>query len=76
MNALRWMLAMLLLIFAFILGGLGVFWALGASQGAEWDYCGGSGGCTSGESIGFALLIPAGMAAFLGWRLVPRKRRS
>ena len=76
MNALRWMLAVLLLIFVFVLGGLGVFWALGASQGAEWDYCGGSAGCRSGESIGFALLIPAGTAAFLGRRLVPRKRRS
>ena len=65
------------LVFAFILGGIGVFWALGARQGAESGLTAEEAGAVlSGESIGFALLIPAGTAAFLGCRLVPRKRRS
>ncbi len=69
-------LGALLLVFASMLGGIGLLWAVGASNGAEWDYCGAGSGCTSGETVGLSLLVPAAIAGFVGWRMLRGNRRN
>jgi len=68
-----------LVVAVWILGcGVGrlVLWAVGASNGAEWDYCGAGSGCTSGETVGLSLLVPAAIAGFVGWRMLRGNRRN
>jgi hypothetical protein len=69
-------LGALLLVGAAVVGGIGVLWALGASGGAEWDYCQRGSGCTSGEVLGVFLIVLAAVAGFVGFVLLRRERHG
>jgi len=67
-------LGALVLIAAIATGSLGAFWIYAAATGDEWDLCERGSECTSGETIGLLLLVPAAMGVLLGLSLLRRPR--
>ena len=68
------LLGALLLLFAVLVGGIGLVWAFLAGAGLEWDYCN-RGSCTDGRTVGLILILPALVAGAAGIGLLCRSSR-
>lgn len=70
----RKVLGALLLVFAAVVGAIGVLWTYVASVGTEWDYCNG-GSCTNGEVMGVLFIVPAVVSGVVGFLLLRARER-